>query len=146
MHIVDGCYTGPAMEHYRCFKFWIPKTKKYRIAQTAKFFPFLGKMPTVDPNDATRLAACDLIKTLQYTNKNGKINIALTHWHALEVLADIFKKATAPQRVKNDKIPPSEDYSTPQRVQAANKQAVYVNTTTSHYINKQKKSSKSDTQ
>ena len=26
-HAVDAWYTGPAMERYRCFKFWIPKTQ-----------------------------------------------------------------------------------------------------------------------
>ena len=78
-HAVVALYIGPEMEHYRCFKFLIPKTQKYRIAQTAKFFPLLCKMPKVDLNDATRLEVYSLNKNqmqkVHYVTQkeNGKL-------------------------------------------------------------------------
>ena len=34
-----GCYIGPAMEHYRCHKAYIPKTRAERISDTVEIFP-----------------------------------------------------------------------------------------------------------
>ena len=35
-HAKDGWYVGMAPKHYRCFRFWIPETQGFCIAQTAK--------------------------------------------------------------------------------------------------------------
>ena len=37
-HARNEWYIGPAMDHYRCFRFWMPDTRGYRIAKTAKIF------------------------------------------------------------------------------------------------------------
>ena len=68
-HTMDGWYTGPAMEHYECFKFWILDTKNYRIYQTAKFFPSLCKIPTVNPNNAARPTSYNLLDALKKSEK-----------------------------------------------------------------------------
>ena len=37
-HGVDGWYLGPAMDHYQCYRVWIPSTHAERIADTVKLF------------------------------------------------------------------------------------------------------------
>ena len=34
-----GFYLGPALDHYRCFHIWIPKTRAYRIVDSVSFHP-----------------------------------------------------------------------------------------------------------
>ena len=51
-HSVDGWYIGPAMDHYQCYRVWIPSTHTERIADTIQFFrPFFAPRlyPTVTP-------------------------------------------------------------------------------------------------
>jgi hypothetical protein len=38
-HFQDGWYTGPALEHYRCYRVYINKTRSERVAETVDFFP-----------------------------------------------------------------------------------------------------------
>ena len=56
-HATDAWYLGPAMQHYRCFRFWVPSTKGIRIAQTANFFLTYCKMPALANIDKPTLAA-----------------------------------------------------------------------------------------
>ena len=46
-HAKDAWYVGPALNHYRCFRFWMPKTKAFQIAKTAKFFPTYTSIPNI---------------------------------------------------------------------------------------------------
>ena len=64
-HAVDAWYVGPAKKHYRNYRFYIPETRGYRIANTAKFFPTHCKRPSIEPGDSIRLAAQDLISALR---------------------------------------------------------------------------------
>ena len=57
----DGWYIGPEMEHYRCHKTYIPKTRTEIISYTVEFFPKQFKMPKMSSIDATFHAAQDLI-------------------------------------------------------------------------------------
>ena len=36
-----GFYVGRAVEHYRCYKVWIPKTKDFRISDCLAWYPVL---------------------------------------------------------------------------------------------------------
>jgi hypothetical protein len=38
-HGKDGWYIGPALEHYRCYKVYINKTRSERVVETLGFFP-----------------------------------------------------------------------------------------------------------
>ena len=51
VHGEDAWYVGPAKEHYRCYKFFMPATKAFRITQAAMFYPSHCKMPQVSPAD-----------------------------------------------------------------------------------------------
>ena len=37
-HAVDAFYVGPAMKHYRNYRFFIPETGGYQTSNSAKFF------------------------------------------------------------------------------------------------------------
>ena len=41
-HGEDAFYIGPALEHYRCVKCYVPKTRATRISDTVQFFPYGG--------------------------------------------------------------------------------------------------------
>jgi hypothetical protein len=82
-HAVDAWYVGPAKKHYRCYKFYIPETKGYRIANTAKFYPAHCKTPTIEPGDTIRLAAQDLIAAIKQNTKTAPISLHHKHTEAL---------------------------------------------------------------
>ena len=44
-HRVEGWYIGPALESYRCFKTYIPKTRAERITDTVAWLPHYLKFP-----------------------------------------------------------------------------------------------------
>ena len=52
-HAKDSWYVSPALQHYHCFKFYVPSTKGFTTAQTAKFFPSLSTMPTLSNKEYT---------------------------------------------------------------------------------------------
>ena len=89
-HAIDAWYVGPAKKHYRCYKFFIPETKGYRIANTAKFYPAHCKTPTIEPGDTIRLAAQDLIAAIEQNNNLAPISLHHKHTEALRNLAAIF--------------------------------------------------------
>jgi hypothetical protein len=47
IHALNAWYMGPAKNHYRNFRFFIPSTKGYRTSGSAKFFPKHTKMPAI---------------------------------------------------------------------------------------------------
>ena len=73
-HAQEGLYVGPAPNHYRCYKFWMPKTKGYNIAQTARFFPTYSTIPTVTSKQYAILCARDLLKAMQKLIKAKTLN------------------------------------------------------------------------
>ena len=46
-HRKNAWYVGPAMEHYCCYKFYVPKTNGIRTAATAKTFSAHSKVPQI---------------------------------------------------------------------------------------------------
>ena len=64
-HGTDGVYAGPAMEHYRNEKFWVERTRKFRITGSRTLFPAHCSVPSISEADQTILAASDLLGTLK---------------------------------------------------------------------------------
>jgi hypothetical protein len=105
-HGNTGWYTGPAMEHYRCYEVYIPKTQAYRIADTVEFFPSTIPMPTLSSANAAQHAARDLIAALQNPHPAAPFHPIGDAQHvALKQLAEIF--GTAAPRVPNPAAAPS---------------------------------------
>ena len=53
------------MDHYQCYRVWIPSTHAQRIADTIQFFPTTLRTPTLSHRDATLQAARELTHALQ---------------------------------------------------------------------------------
>lgn len=107
-HGEDGWYIGPAPEHYRCYRVYIPKTRATRIVDTIEFFPHNSKMPHLSSADAAMRAAKDLTKALRNPHPATPfINIGDAQMEALSKLAEIFNaalpisKQTKATRVEN---------------------------------------------
>ncbi|KAL7501856.1 hypothetical protein ACHAXN_000039, partial [Cyclotella atomus] len=92
-HGEDAWYVNQAPEHWCCYKFYCPEPKSFQISGAATFFPTHCKMPTVDPGDTVRLAAQDLITTLQNPNPNAPIDLQPRHNQALCDLSNIFQSS-----------------------------------------------------
>ena len=56
---------GPALEHYRCFKCYIPKTGGIQVSDTVKFFPHDTDFPSVTMHDQFLQALSDIFHLLQ---------------------------------------------------------------------------------
>ena len=93
-HALNGWYVGPAMQHYRCYKFWIPETRGFRIAQTAIFFPTHTKMPEISRQAKILLSAKALTSALLVKDDKNPLHPPINK--ALEDLANIFIRAAIP--------------------------------------------------
>ena len=92
---VDGWYIGPAREHYRCYRVYVPTTHAERVAKTVQFFP--NNCPVLkisSANNAAR-AARELTKALPnpapaapFATFGDKTMTAIRH------LATIFAEAS----------------------------------------------------
>lgn len=90
-HGVEGWYTGPAMEHYRCFTTYTPSTNAERITDTLAWFPSQLIMPTASSTDAAFAAAADLVKALLHPSPASALSpLTDSERTALSSLAIIF--------------------------------------------------------
>jgi hypothetical protein len=63
-HGKEAWYLGPAMEHYRCYEFYLPETKGTRIAGSVEFFTHYCNTPTISSAEQATHAAQDLMHAL----------------------------------------------------------------------------------
>ena len=88
---VDGWYIGPAMDHYQCYRVWIPSTHAERIADTIQFFPTILGTLTLSHCDATLQAARELTHALQnLNNANPLSQLSDDQLRALHQLSTFF--------------------------------------------------------
>jgi hypothetical protein len=66
-HGTDAYYVGVAPKHYRCMQFFVPATRRYRIADTWRLYPSHCATPTISPHNVTVLTACDVLRSLAGT-------------------------------------------------------------------------------
>ena len=126
-HAKDAWYVGPALNHYRCFRFWMPKTRAFQIAKTAKFFPTYSTIPTITHEDNLVMAAQEFIKALQQQNIKNQNTFAPLKQNALKQLSDIFNEATGVQKVTDVPSNTSAPIITaPPRVEKSNTSAPRV--------------------
>ena len=64
-HALDTWYLGPASNHYRCYKVFIPSTKGERITDTVKIIPHNLKLPHLNSMEISTKAAKELTEALQ---------------------------------------------------------------------------------
>jgi hypothetical protein len=64
-HATDGFYVGPASNHYRCLRFYIPATSRFRFSHTWRLYPAHCQVPVSLQHDLSIAAAADLLKVLE---------------------------------------------------------------------------------
>ena len=91
-HSQSGWYVGPAMQHYRCYKIYVPSTSSERIADTVEFFPTRLKMPASSALDKATQAVEDLLTTLRNPEPSSPFfEFGNEQRNALNKLANLFK-------------------------------------------------------
>ena len=63
-HGVVGWYVGPATEHYRCVRVYVPSTFRERISDTVEFLPHKTPFPTTSDADTLVQATDDILSIL----------------------------------------------------------------------------------
>jgi hypothetical protein len=75
-HATDGYYVGPAVDHYRCLRFYIPTTQRFQFADTWCLYPTHCQIPVASQHDLSIAATEDLLASLGGTvlvSTNDKI-------------------------------------------------------------------------
>jgi len=134
-HGVDAWYVGPALEHYRCFKVYIPTTRATRTIDTLDFFPHNDlRTPFCSPGDAVIRAAHDLTHALRQPPHGPLLNLGTLESQALQQLSEIFQQALPannlatppPEPVYQTSPPRVEDSSDPPRVEPRRSQRLHA--------------------
>ena len=90
-HGNQGWYVGPAPNHYRCVKCYIPTTRSEIISDTIKFIPEYIPIPTASIDDYIKAA---LDQVLHLLKEKPKLNITTNkqqHNGALVKVSEILK-------------------------------------------------------
>ena len=64
-HSVDGFYVGPAMQHYRCHRVYVTKTRSHRISDTVEFLPTKVRMPQTTTLEKLQSSVNDIVELLR---------------------------------------------------------------------------------
>lgn len=117
-HGVEGFYIGPAWNHYRCFKVWIPSTRKFRISDTLSWH--IGDPVGLLSNHSTKDALTDAIDILNVQllqrdcNENGledaasreQLRQGITTLEAILTSSTITEKRQLPVTTDDESPPP----------------------------------------
>ena len=101
-HAADGWYTGPALDHYRCYTVYINETRSTRITDTLQWFPTKVKMPYLSSIDEAVLASRALIHALLNPSPATPLpSISDAQRTAITQLAIIFSDIYEPSQLRN---------------------------------------------
>ena len=67
-HGTDAYYVGPAPKHYRCLRFYMPGTRRYRAADTRRLYPTHFTTPKISDMERTIIQATDTLTALGGTS------------------------------------------------------------------------------
>ena len=92
----DAWYLGPATDHYRCHRLYVPSTRSERIAKRVDFFPHNCSAPFATPQDNATHAAESLAKALKGAMADTPFDApGDAQLKAIHELSDIFSDMTA---------------------------------------------------
>eukprot|EP00804_Cyclotella_cryptica_P016363 CCRYP_009915-RA/>CCRYP_009915-RA protein AED:0.19 eAED:0.12 QI:0/0/0/1/0/0/2/0/920 len=83
---LDAWYCGPAFDHYRNMKFYVPSTKAYRVSGSYDLFPQHCILPTFTPAQHTNEVHRELFESLQTLDKPTKRKFLEKIARALDIL------------------------------------------------------------
>ena len=94
-HGVDGWCMGPSLNHYRCYKTHITKTKGERITDTLCWFPHYVKMPSSSNLDYLAATTKDLLTSTKQLNQDSPLDpFTDSEKQTMENFAKIFENKT----------------------------------------------------
>ena len=105
-----GWYVGPAQEHYRCFRCFIPSTGREVITDTVKFLP--AKVPFPQENFQERfLQITNKLAKLLHPSANKPLHFSFQQSNDIEkafrLIADIVRNNVDQRTELSPKLPPS---------------------------------------
>jgi hypothetical protein len=116
-HGQDGWYIGPALEHYRCYRVYINKTRSERVMETVAFFPTEVKIPFKSSRDLPTEAVKQLTYTLVNPQPVGPFaQVGDDQPITLKKLAAIFEGALPKHRQRTAIPLLNYNSNSPQRV------------------------------
>mgnify|MGYP003333570057 CR=1 FL=1 len=89
-HVKLGYYIGPALNHYRCFKCYIPATRSIRIADTVKFLPHDGTLPQITIQDQLLQTVTNLLHLLKKPKIFPSTDFGDDTFNAISTLAKLL--------------------------------------------------------
>jgi hypothetical protein len=66
-HATDGFYVGPASNHYRCLRFYIPSTQRFQFSNMWRLYPTHCQILVTSQHNLSIVAAADILKALGNT-------------------------------------------------------------------------------
>ena len=111
-HGIDAWYIGPSMQHYRCFKCFVPETGGTRDADTVEFFPQQIPFPNTTPETYLQQTAADMLSILSEPKSNiPSLKYGNKYTNAFIDIAKMLKNITPPSFPKNN-LPKENDTPT----------------------------------
>ena len=106
VHGDEEYYRNTALEHYRCYKCFVPSIGGIRICATAKLFPTDVASPMLSQNSKILVAANELVNALKQPLPLFTIFSSPDHLAALKKILLFFKQQHHHCPVTNTKILP----------------------------------------
>ena len=101
-HGINAWYIDPTLEHYRCYKVYVPETKAKRICYTVIFHPHLCNSLVLQPLEQAIIAANRLTTALQqFEHQHAHIKDNQTI-KALKTLSNIFTQPMQKKKEQNN--------------------------------------------
>eukprot|EP00957_Ditylum_brightwellii_P049711 3770089-Ditylum_brightwellii.AAC.1 len=95
VHSKDAIYIGPALEHYCCYKVYVPTIHTKQIGDTINVFPAYTKMPVISSQDIVAHAAEQPSHALQHAHPATPYHqFGAKQIQALQQLPEIFNTMT----------------------------------------------------
>jgi hypothetical protein len=92
-HGAEGWYLGPALEHYRCYRVFVNKTKPEQVSDAVEFFPQHTVIPYQTPTNVAIQATKTLIEVLSKPAPSTPIaHIGHDQMTAIKAIADLFNQ------------------------------------------------------
>ena len=114
VHGAVGWYIGPSLEHYRCWKCYIPDTMQERDVLKADFFPTKVTFPSFTRDDYLKQTAEDMYSLLTGSpalpsgHSSPSLSFGPPVLNALSRIADILRRAVRPPTHHTIAPPPSK--------------------------------------
>lgn len=124
-----GFVVGPAPEHYRCLRVYVPKTNDIRISDTLEFFPEGYEAPVMSSAERATMALHDLAAALRDKSTTIPLEfLGSPEMQALKQIGDMLAAMTK-AAAKPTQQPSSAESSRTTRVEPAPRQNSRVEVT-----------------